>query len=73
MGMSQIQNIDDRLFIQQKHISSVHNGERPFLCTLCGTSFKQSSNLKNHIATVHEKKRPFQCNYCEKAYSQKVW
>ena len=37
----------------------MHEGEKPFKCSICGFSFAQSANLKTHIATIHEGQKPF--------------
>jgi len=36
-----------------------HSHERPFVCKVCGTGFRQRSNLNRHLRTVHE--LPLKC------------
>ena len=37
-----------------KHVSSVHEGKKPFNCDICDFSCSQKSNMKIHIESVHE-------------------
>ena len=39
----------------KKHFSSVHEGNKPHKCEMCGTSFARKDALKTHITSVHEK------------------
>ena len=49
----------------QRHISSVHEGLKPFSCQSCDSKFANNQTLKNHIAGVHEGKKPFKCQTCD--------
>ena len=42
-------------FSLKDHISSLHEGKKPFKCDICGSSFSRKHYLKVHIA-YHEKK-----------------
>lgn len=46
-----------------KHISSMHTGEKPFLCPYCPYRTTRNALLKEHINT-HTGERPFSCPYC---------
>ena len=35
----------------------IFSGERPYLCSLCGKTFKESCKLKRHLASVHKANR----------------
>ena len=48
----------------------VHEKLKPFLCSLCTTSFSKKSTLKMHIRSVHDKLRPFACDQCDAKFSQ---
>jgi hypothetical protein len=48
----------------KKHITSVHEGMKPFECNVCGAIFVINANLKVHNASVHGEKKPFQCTIC---------
>lgn len=44
-----------------------HSTERPFLCNLCGNTYKTQHSLKRHIARFHEKSdTPCICTFCGK-------
>jgi len=47
-----------------KHITAIHEGVKPFECTICSESFRFEKALIKHYAGVHEGKKPFQCNLC---------
>ena len=38
----------------KRHISSVHEGLKPFKCNICGIYYAQKINLKTHITQVHD-------------------
>ena len=37
----------------KQHISTFHEGKKPFICDFCGNSFGRKDNLKDHINQVH--------------------
>lgn len=54
-----------------RHLGTVHNDQRPFLCTICGLCFKRSDTLLLHQATHGEQNSEattFQCPQCQKFY-----
>ena len=38
----------------QKHVEAVHEGIKPFKCSVCDVKFANEQNLKTHIETIHE-------------------
>ena len=54
-----------------QHFKSVHEGKKPFKCTICDTCFSLKTNLSKHIKSVHEKRKPFKCNICDADFASK--
>ena len=54
-----------------KHISAVHEGKKPFKCTICDKRFGRKSHMELHISAVHEEKKPFKCLLCNKGFTRK--
>ena len=59
------------VFFLKKHISVVHEGEKPPLCPSCGKSFETKESLKRHEARIHENKKPHKCSLCDGYYGDK--
>ena len=55
-----------------RHVSSVHEGKKPFKCNVCNASFTSNQSMKIHINSVHEGKKPFKCNICDVSFAYKV-
>ncbi|WAR25293.1 ZN345-like protein [Mya arenaria] len=54
-----------------RHMETVHGGERPHLCDLCGKSFKRRDALKVHEQTHLDRSKrwlPHNCLKCRKAF-----
>ena len=45
-----------------RHVSSVHEGNKSSKCDICNNTFSTKSNLQIHLVSVHEGKKPFQCD-----------
>jgi KRAB domain-containing zinc finger protein len=43
---------------------------RPFICTVCNTSFASNTAFKHHIVSFHTDKRPFTCKECGETFKQ---
>ena len=39
------------------HIASVHKGKKPYKCQLCGTDYRNKSDLRVHNDRINENKR----------------
>ena len=59
------------IFFLKKHISVVHEGEKPPLCPSCGKSFETKESLKRHEERIHENKKPHKCSLCDGYYGDK--
>ncbi|XP_013416985.1 putative mediator of RNA polymerase II transcription subunit 26 [Lingula anatina] len=58
-----------------RHIKDVHTNQRPFLCDLCGTSFKRADALRQHRVIHMEKKSRifrFKCSTCDKPFRSRA-
>ena len=52
------------------HISSVHEGIKPFHCSICSKDFFTSFKLKKHISRFHENEKSYQCQSCNESFSE---
>lgn len=56
------------------HIKNAHEHDgkrpRPFLCQICGKSFKTAAGVKSHTDLVHmeESSEKFRCDICDRNY-----
>ena len=55
----------------KNHVDIVHEGKRPYLCTLCGAKYTTNQILRCHIETVYEGKKPWPCGLCDSAFGDK--
>ena len=49
----------------KRHVSLVHEGNKPFQCEICAYRFSQKGHMRRHIASVHEEKKPLKCDICD--------
>ena len=54
-----------------RHIQTVHLGEKLFECKTCGKAFGQKADHTRHVQTVHLGEKPFKCKTCGKAFGRK--
>ena len=63
----------------RSHVSTVHEGNRPFQCDVCEQRFTDKHTMKNHKTHVHEgvkrpKKYPerkqFDCHHCDLVFNK---
>jgi uncharacterized Zn-finger protein len=52
-----------------KHVSTVHEGKKPFKCDICDYSFSEKGSLNKHIKSVHDGNNRYKCEICEKTFS----
>ena len=51
------------------HISSVHEGKKPFKCEICDVTFAKKGHMKNHISSIHEREGSLKCKFSKKMSS----
>ncbi|OWF38722.1 Zinc finger protein 227 [Mizuhopecten yessoensis] len=53
----------------RRHFKVVHSDEKPFMCHLCGKSFKTNDTLKSHVK-IHDREKhlKFRCKTCGKGF-----
>ncbi|XP_033853859.3 zinc finger protein 624-like [Acipenser ruthenus] len=49
-------------------LQQIHMGQKLHLCTVCGKSFKQASQLKAH-QRIHTGEKPYSCDHCGKRFT----
>ena len=54
-----------------RHVESVHEGNKPFKCDFCVYSCTQRNKLNIHVDSVHDGKKPFKCVICDYRSSTK--
>ena len=42
----------------------MHEGLKPFKCTVCDKAFAYPFHVKKHIEAVHDGKKPYLCTLC---------
>jgi uncharacterized Zn-finger protein len=58
--------------ILEDHIRA-HNGEKPYICSVCKKGFTQLGNLKNHEKNHVSKPKSYQCELCPKTFTSKSY
>ena len=57
--------------IMNRHVASVYEKKKPFLCEICDYHCSRKDAMKRHLVSVHEEKKPFKCELCNYRCSRK--
>ena len=60
----QVSYLQIQLFKKFYLVESVHEGKKPYRCSICDYNFSQKNNLKAHVESVHENVKPYNCVIC---------
>ena len=52
-------------------IKFIHEGVKPYECSLCDAIFTRKESVKKHFENVHNKVKPFKCVKCQSAFAYK--
>ncbi|KAH8383627.1 hypothetical protein KR009_009715 [Drosophila setifemur] len=55
----------------KRHVEGVHKQIKPYVCDLCGKTFKYITGLKDH-KLVHTDDCPFECPVCQRRFKNKA-
>ena len=64
-----ISNSVDAKRYEKEVFPELLDGEKPFLCNICGKSFRLSSTLYRH-KIIHTADRPHRCTMCHKSFNR---
>ena len=53
------------------HVTSVHDGEKPFRYEICNRKFATKGMMTDHVSSVHEVEKPFKCEVCKAKFTEK--
>ncbi|XP_023348283.1 zinc finger and SCAN domain-containing protein 12 [Eurytemora carolleeae] len=56
--------------IRERHLDSVHLGNKVHSCSYCTKAFKDKTSLRHHVQG-HTDARPFSCKTCSKSFRRK--
>ena len=56
---------------EEGYIAKVHEGKKPFKCSICDYIFSQKEDFTRHIVSVHDNKKPYRCSICDFGCSKK--
>ena len=55
----------------RRHIETVHEGKKPYNCSICDSNFSSKGDLRRHIEAVHKEKKPHICIKCDATFALK--
>ncbi|KAJ1340171.1 hypothetical protein BSLG_005164 [Batrachochytrium salamandrivorans] len=52
------------------HVRRQHREDRPFVCSICATSFHRKHDLSRHARSIHGEGKQFHCEPCKRSYAR---
>ena len=53
-----------------RHVQGVHEGKKPFECSICNIKFARRDYLKKHVSVHDTKKKQFNCSICNVSFTE---
>ena len=51
-----------------RHVQGVHEGKKPFECSICNIKFARKEYLKKHVSVHDSKKKQYNCLFCNVSF-----
>ena len=64
-------NLQRHIRLVQQHIENIHEGKKPFGCTICNARFALKADANRHIDIIHGGNKPFTCSICDYKFSHR--
>merc|ERR1712083_821952 len=55
----------------REHVETVHKGNMPFICEICGAGFLRKFRMRDHKSAVHDNIALFKCGVCNEKFKNR--